>query len=122
MVNDNSASNGRARDDVQGMEFLRVNLLTQEMALRTLAKSVDRRFQEFEGSFDEIVDRLDALAIGASRGRNEDMRMLRGDFAQGQPVNRPVLAHHRRQPVYNNDSKEKGGLLVWLSSAHKRWW
>ena len=50
----------------------------------------------FEGRFNEIVNRLGALAVGANRGRNDDMRELRDDVAQGQPVNRLVPAHHRR--------------------------
>ena len=74
------------------------------MKLRALANSVDFRFQVFEGCFDEIVDRLDALALDANRGRNEDMRWLRDDVAQGQLVNRPIPAHNRRQPIYNDDS------------------
>ena len=32
------------------------------------------------------------MALGANRGRNDDRRWLRDDVAQGQPVNRPVLA------------------------------
>ena len=51
-----------------------------------------------------IADRLDALAIGANRGRNEDKRAPREDVAQGRPVNRPIPAHHRRQPAYSDDS------------------
>ena len=57
--------------------------MTQKTALRVLADSVDRRFQAFEGHFDDIADRLDALALGANRGRNEDRRQLRDDVAQG---------------------------------------
>ena len=78
------------------MEFLRVSLLTQEMVLRALAESVDCRFQAFEERFDEIAGRLDALTIVANKGRNEDKRRLRDEVAQGQPVNGPVPAHHRR--------------------------
>ena len=48
-----------------------------------LAESVDRRFQAFKGPFDKIVDQLDALALGANRGSNEDKRRLRDDIAQG---------------------------------------
>ena len=39
--------------------------------MRALANNVDRRIQAFDGHFDEIVDRLDALAIGANRDRND---------------------------------------------------
>ena len=35
----------------------------------------------FEVRFDEIADLLDALALGANRGRNEDKRRLRDDVA-----------------------------------------
>ena len=44
MAGDNSLGSGHARDDDQGMEVLRASLLTQEMTLRALANSVDRRF------------------------------------------------------------------------------
>ena len=81
MVGDNSSGSGHARDKAQGMEVLRVGFLTQEMTLKALAESVERRFQAFEGYFHDIADRLDALAIGANRGRNEDMRGLRDDVA-----------------------------------------
>ena len=57
---------------------------------------MDRRFQALEGCFNEIVDMLDALAIGANRNRNDDRRRLRDEVAQGQPVNRLVPVHHRR--------------------------
>ena len=66
----NSSGSSHAYDDVQGIEVLRVSLLTQETALRALAESVDRRFQAFEGCFNKIADRLDALAISANRNRN----------------------------------------------------
>ena len=72
---------------------------------------MDGRFQALEGRFDEIADRLDALAIGANRGRNEDRRGPREDVAQGQPINRLVLAHHHRQPVYSDDSEEDEDFL-----------
>ena len=72
MAGDNSIGRGHAHDEVQGMEVLRASLLTQETTLRALADSVDRRFQAFEGRFDKIVNRLDALAIGANRDRNDD--------------------------------------------------
>ena len=98
------------RDEAQGMEVLRAGLLTQEMALRALAKNVDCRFQAFERRFDEIADRLDDLEIGANKGRNEDKRGPREDVAQGQPVNRPVPIHHR-QLVYNDDSEEDEDFL-----------
>ena len=42
------------------------------MTLRALANSVDYRFQAFEELVDEVDDSLDALALGANRGRNED--------------------------------------------------
>ena len=60
---------------------------------------------------DEIPDRLDALAIGANRGRNEDRRGPREDVAQGQPANKLVPTCHRRQPVYSDDSKEEEDFL-----------
>ena len=72
MAGDNSLGSGHARDDVQGMEVLRAWLLTQETVLRALVENVDHRFQALEGRFDKIGDRLDALAISANRGRNED--------------------------------------------------
>ena len=62
--------------------------------MKALANSVDHRFQAFERRFDEIVNRLDALAIGANRGRNDDKLRLRADVAQGQPINRHVHANH----------------------------
>ena len=40
-------------------------------------------------------------------GGNNDRRRLRNEVAQGQPVNRHVLAYHRRQPVYSDDSEEE---------------
>ena len=81
MAGDNSSGSSHARDDVQGMEFLRAGLLTQEKALRALAENVDRRLQALEGRFDEIVDRLDALAFGANRDKNEDGMRLRDEVA-----------------------------------------
>ena len=87
MASDDSSGSGYARDGVQGMEVLRASLQTQEVALRDLAESVDLRFQAFEGCFDEIADRLDALALGANRGRNENRWRLKDDVAQGQYVN-----------------------------------
>ena len=111
MAGDNSAGSGRAHDEAQGIEVLRVGLLTQETALRALAENVDRRFQELEGHFDEIADILDALAISANKGRNEDRRGPRKDVAQGQLVNRPVPVRHHRQPVYSNDSEEEEDFL-----------
>ena len=77
------------------MEVLRASLLTQETTLRALADNVDSRFQTFDGCFDEITNRLDALAIGVNRDRSDDRRRPRDDFAQGQPINRPIPAHHR---------------------------
>ena len=44
MVGDNSSRSCHARDHDQGIEVLRASLLTQEMALRALADSVDHRF------------------------------------------------------------------------------
>ena len=79
MVGDNSSGSGHACDDAQGMKVLRASLLIHEMTLRALADNVDRRFQAFEGRFDEITDRLDALALDANKGRNEDRRRLRDD-------------------------------------------
>ena len=49
---------------------------------------------------------LDALALGANRGRNDDRRQLRDEVTQGQPINRPVPAYHRRQRLYNDDLEE----------------
>ena len=93
------------------MEVLRAGLLTQETVLTALVENVDCKFQALGGCFDEIADRLEALAIGANRGRNEDKRGPRDDVAQGQLVNRPVPAHHRRQPVYNDDLEEEEDFL-----------
>ena len=47
------------------------------------------------------------LAIGTNKCRYKDRMGPRNDVAQGQPVNRPVFAHHRRQYVYNDDSEKK---------------
>ena len=58
-----------------------------------------------------ITDRLDALAIGANRGRNEDRRGPRDDVAQGQPINRSVPTRHHRQSVYSDDSEEEEDFL-----------
>ena len=44
MVSDDSLGSDHIRDDAQGMEVLKVSLLTQETA-----DSVDHRFQAFEG-------------------------------------------------------------------------
>ena len=44
MANDDSSGSGQIRDGAHGMEVLKTSLLTQEMALRALADSVDRRF------------------------------------------------------------------------------
>ena len=74
MAGENSTGNGHAHDEDQGMEVLRASLLTQKTALRALADNINRRFQEFEGRFDEIVKRLGALEIGAERNRNDDNR------------------------------------------------
>ena len=74
MAGDDSSRSCHICDDAQGLEVLRANLLTQEKALRVLIDSVDRRFQVFEGCFDEIVDRPDTLAIGANKGKNDDRR------------------------------------------------
>ena len=90
---------------------MRSSLLTQETVLRALAESVDRRFQAFEECFDKIANRFDALALGANRVRNKDRRRLRDEVAQGQSVNRPMPAHHRRQPTYSDDLEEEEELL-----------
>ena len=58
-------------------------------------------------AFDEIMDQLDALALGANRGRNDNKRRLRDDVAQSQPVNKYIHVNHRRQPIYRNDSEEE---------------
>ena len=96
MAGNNSTGSGYAHDEDQGVEILRVSLLIQETALRTLAENVDRIFQAFEGHFDEIVDWLDALVLGANRSRNKGRRRLRDDVAQGQPVNKSILVYYRR--------------------------
>ena len=111
MTGDNSAESGHAHDEDQGVEVLRVGLLTQKIALRALADNIDCRFQAFEGRFDEIMDRLDALAIVSNKNRNNDRRLPRDDFARGQPINRLVPTHHRRQPFYNNYSEEEEDFL-----------
>ena len=111
IAGDNSAESGHAYDEDQGVEVLRVRLLTQEMALRALVDNIDHRFQAFEWRFDEIIDRLDALAIGANRNRNDDRRWPRDDFARGQFVNKPIPAHHRRQLIYSDDSEEEEDFL-----------
>ena len=92
-----------------------------KVTLRALAESVDRKFQAFEGRFDEIVDRLDTLTLGANRGRNEDRRRLRDDIAQGQPVNRLVPAYNRRQPVYSVDSKEDNDFVFADHRSARGW-
>ena len=111
MASNNSAGSGHIHDEVLGMEVLRASLLTQEMTLRALADSLDRRFQVFEGCFDEIANRLDVVAIGANKNRNDDRRQPRDDFAQGQPVNRLVPTHHYKQPIYSDDLKEDENFL-----------
>ena len=68
MAGDDSSGSGHIRDKAQDMKVLRASLLTQETTLRALADSVDRRFHRFEGHFDEIADRLNALALSANRG------------------------------------------------------
>ena len=74
MAGDDNSGSGHAKDNVQGMEALRASLQTQEAALRALAESVDRRFQGFEGHFDEIPDKLNALALSSNRDINKDRR------------------------------------------------
>ena len=106
MAGDNSSGNGHTRDSVQAIEALRAGLQTQEVALKALTESVDHRFRAFEGRFDEITVRLDALALGANRDWNENMQQLRGDIAQGQPISRHVPVYNCRQLVYGDDSKE----------------
>ena len=54
---------------------------------------------------------MDALVLCANKNRNDDRWRPRDDFAQGQPANRPVPAHHRRQPVYCDDSKGEEDFL-----------
>ena len=111
MAGDKSLGSGHNHDEVQGVEVLRTSLLTQEMTLKALENSVDRRFWMLEGHFDDIIDRLDALAMSANRIRNDDRQRLRDDFARGQPVNKHVPAHHRRQHVYSDDSEENEDFL-----------
>ena len=48
MVGDNSVKRGHAHGEDQGMEVLRVGLLTQDTVLRALVGNIDRRFQAFE--------------------------------------------------------------------------
>ena len=69
------------------------------------------RFQAFERHFNEIADRLDALALDANRDRVGDRRRPRTDNFQGQPINRPRFVHHHRQPVYSDDSEEEEDFL-----------
>ena len=99
MASDDSSGSSHACDCVQGMGALRFRLQIQEAGLRALAESVDHRFQAFEGHFDAITDRLDALVLGANRGGNENRRRLREDVAQGQPVNKLVPVYNRRELV-----------------------
>ena len=73
-LGDNCAGNSHAHDKDQGVEVLRVGLLTQEMALRALADNMDRTLRAYKGRLDEIADRLDALTIGANRDKNDDRR------------------------------------------------
>ena len=44
MANESSSGSSHTRDEVQGMEVLKAGLLTQETALRALAKNVDCKF------------------------------------------------------------------------------
>ena len=88
------------------MKALWTGLWIQEVALRALVESVDRKFQTFEWHFNKIVDQLDALALGANRRGNKNRRRLRGDVTQGQPINKLVLAYNHRQPFYIDDSEE----------------
>ena len=76
-----------------------------------MAESADGILQAFEGRFDEIIDQLHPLALATNRGRNNDRRRLRDEVAQGHPINRPIPTHHRRQPVYSDDSEEKEDFL-----------
>ena len=81
MAGDDNSGSGHTCDGVQGMEALRVGLQTQDAALRSLVENVDRRFQVFEGCFDEIANRFYALVLGANRDENENRQRLRGDVA-----------------------------------------
>ena len=72
MAGDNSAGSGRAYDEDQGVEVLRAGLLLKRMTLRALANNINHKFQSFKGHFDEIVNRLDVLALGANRNMNDD--------------------------------------------------
>ena len=74
MIGDHNAGSGHAHDEDQGVEVLRADLLTQETTLRALADNMDRRFWAYEVSLKKIADRLDALAIGTNRDRNNDRR------------------------------------------------
>ena len=83
MVGDNSAGHGHSHIEDQGVKVLKAGLLTQETTLRALVDNINRRFQSFEGWFDKIADRLDALAVGSNRNRNDDRLRPRDDFAKG---------------------------------------
>ena len=111
MAGDNSSRSGHALGDAHGVEVLQASLLTQEIVLRVFTDSVDIRFQVFKGCFDEIADRLDALALDANRGRNEDMRRLRDVVAQSQPISLPVPVHHYRQLLYIDDSEREDKIM-----------
>ena len=63
------------------------------------------------GTFHKIVDRLDALALGANRDGNENRRWLREDVAQGQPFNMLVLAYNCGQPIYSDDLEEDDNFM-----------
>ena len=70
------------------MEVLRGSLLTQETTLRALVDSADCRFKAFDGCFDEIVNQLDALAIGNNSDRNDvggdqEMILLKANLSTG---------------------------------------
>ena len=47
----------------------------------------------------------------ANRDRNDDRQRPRVDISQNQSVNRHVPVHHRRQPIYSDDSEEEEDFL-----------
>ena len=100
-----------AHNEAQGIEFFRADLLTQDTTLKGLANNMDRRLWAFKVRLDEITDWLDALAISANRDRNDDRQRPRYDFAQCQPINKPIHACHCRQPVYSDNSEEEEDFL-----------
>lgn len=69
-----------------------------------LEQRIDLIFRRFEGRFDEIVDRLDALGLDAHRRQNGNRRPG-VEVAHGDPIDRPVPV--RMQPIYEEDDSEE---------------